>query len=503
MTARPQPGRPEGFARESSRIGGNLIAMVASRFLCLALSLVQMGIVFRALSVDGAGQFGFALNYPALFTVFATLGIQRLLMRDIARNHDAAWTQVWTAAAVLGGLSVLVTGVIMGSMAAIEPNAMTRQAVLMATLSVIVLYAVQRPFEALLMARERMVAVSLVNLVGGVGRLVFTYLALQAAPTSAGAHAGIAVGNLLAFVLCVAAAIRVAGWERPRICVRLAWRQIVESNAFTVAVLFSLIYFKSDMSLLKWLQGESAAGIYTAAQRVTEPLFMIAAIWGTTVFPALCRFSVHAPDNYERLVRTSARLVLLVAFPMGFGLAALAGPVIGLLTGAGGGEFAQSVTVLRLLCVVTPFFYFNSVGQEFLYARHRNWFVVASYGAGSVASIAANLVLIPRYGAEGAAYAAILANGLISVLFFRGMRGDYGTMRLLALCGKTTVACSAMAGAAWLIAPYTLAGSVAAGAVIYVALQYLLRTLNGEEQALVGSLISAGLGKLNRTGARA
>lgn len=501
MTAAPQAGKPDGFVRESSRIGGNLIAMVVSRFLCLALSLVQMGIIFRALSVDGAGQFGFALNYPALFTVFATLGIQRLLMRDIARNPEAAWTQVWTATAVLGVLSVVVTGVILGSMAVIEPNAMTRQAVFMSTLSVIVLYAVQRPFESLLMARERMVAVSLVNLVGGLGRLAFTYLALRAMPTSAGAHAGIAVGNLLAFALCVAAAIRIAGWERPRVCLRLAWRQIRESNAFTVAVLFSLIYFKSDMSLLKWLQGDTATGVYTAAQRVTEPLFMIAAIWGTTVFPALCRFSVHASDSYDRLVRTSARLVLLVALPMGFGMAALAGPVIALLTGAAGGEFAQSVTVLRLLCVVTPFFYFNSVGQEFLYARHRNWFVVGSYGVGSVVSVGANLVLIPRYGAEGAAYAAILANAVISVLFFGGMRAEYGTMRLVSLCGKTVAACGAMAAAAYALAPYTLAGSVAAGAVIYVVLQYLLRTLNAEEQALVGSLVGAGLRRFNRKAA--
>ena len=487
----PPPNGPTGFARESSRIGFNLIALVASRFLCLTLSVVQVGIIFRALGREGSGQWGYALNYPALFTVFATLGIQRLLVRDIARNPAIAWTRVWTAAGVVAVLSTVVTGAVMLSVLAIEESPVVRAAVFASSLSVIVLWALQRPFEGLLVAREQMAIIAVVNIVAGAVRLGSVYLAMRQGPTSASAHAAIAVGNSVGFVLMAGAAIVAAGWKRPTFQLSLALSQIRECLPFTVAALFSMIYFKSDISLLKWLTGEAATGVYTLPQRVMEPLLMIAGIWGTAVFPALCRFSVTAPGNYDRLMRTSARLALMVAFPMGVGIAVLSGSVVGLLSGERAGEFAESVLVLRILCVVVPMFYLNGVGQEFLYASHRNWVVARTYGLAALVSVGVNLLLIPRVGPAGAACTAIAANLCVSMLFVREMRSDYGAMGLIPLVTKTLVACAIMAAVTFALEEVSLALSVVVGGGVYVALQAGLRTLTPEEHGIVMSLLRA------------
>ena len=482
---------PPQTMRESSRIGLNLVSLVVSRVLCLALSLVQMGIIFRSLGVDGSGQFGFALGYTSLFTVFATLGIQRLLVRDIARDPGIAWTYVWSAVGVMALLSAAVVIVIWGSIHFIEANPMVRAAVMMASVSVIVIWALQSPFDALLMARERMVLLAAVNLVSGTARLMFTYYILRIAPTSAMAHAGIALGNAIGFVLCVACAMRVAGWERPHFRLGLAVTQIRESTPFTIAMFLSLIYFKSDMSILKWLDGESAAGIYTAVQRLMEPLLMIAGIWGTAVFPALCRFSVNAPDNYTRLMKTSARLALLVAFPMAFGIAALAGPIVALLTGARASEFADSVLVLQILCGMVPLFYLNGVAQEFLYSSQRNWYVVAAYGLAAAVSLLGNLLLIPVLGVHVVAWVAVISNLAVSVMFVYGMRTQYGTMGLPSLTGKTFIACSVMAGVAYALSGVSLVAAIAAGGIVYLAVQAALRTLTREESTLIVSVVAA------------
>ncbi len=487
-----------GFTRESSRIGFNIVALVVSRLIGLALSLVQVGIIFRALGVEGSGQFGFALNYPALFTVFATLGIQRLLVRDIARNPAIAWTHVWTATGVVAVLSTLVTGVIMLSVFKIESDPVVRMAVFLSSLSVINLWALQRPFEGLMLARERMMAISIVNVLSGMVRLVCVYYALGQAPTSAQAHGAIAVGNLAGMLLLVGATILQTGWERPSFRLSLAISQIRECAPFTVAALFSMVYFKSDVSLLKWLNGDAAAGIYTMPQRVMEPLLMIAGIWGTAVFPALCRFSVNAPDHYDRLMKTSARLALLVAFPMAAGVAVLAGPVVGLLAGDRAGEFAESVTVLRILAVVVPLFYLNGVGQEFLYATHRNWYVAGAYGVASAVNVGLNLVLVPRLGPAGAAWTAIATNLCISVVFVWGMQSAYGAMGLIRLVSKTALACAVMGGATYLLAPISLVLGIGVGGLVYVGVQALLRTLNPQERELVAAMAQAPMARLAR-----
>lgn len=487
-----------GFTRESSRIGFNIVALVTSRLISLALSLVQVGIIFRALGVEGSGQFGFALNYPALFTVFATLGIQRLLVRDIARDPGIAWTHVWTAAGVVAVLSTLVSGVIMVSVFKMESDPVVRLAVFLSSLSVINLWALQRPFEGLLLAHERMMAISAVNVVSSMVRLACVYYALGRVPTSAGAHGAIALGNAVGLLLLVGTTVLQAGWERPSFRLSLALSQIRECAPFTVAALFSMVYFKSDVSMLKWLNGDAATGIYTVPQRVMEPLLMIAGIWGTAVFPALCRFSVNAPDHYDRLMKTSARLALLVAFPMAAGIAVLAGPVVGLLAGARAAEFADSVTVLRILAIVVPLFYLNGVGQEFLYATHRNWYVAGTYGVASAVNVGLNLVLVPRLGPAGAAWTAIATNLCISIAFVWGMQSAYGAMGLIRLVGKTALACVVMGGATYFLAHISLTLSILAGGVVYVALQALLRTLNPQERELVVAMAQAPMTRLAR-----
>jgi O-antigen/teichoic acid export membrane protein len=484
-----QSETPPLLTRESSRIGANLISLVFSRILCLGLGLVQMGIIFRALGVDGTGQFGFALGYSSLFTVFATLGIQRLLVRDIARDPGIAWTYVWTALGVMAFLSACVVLMIAVSTAFIEANPVVRSAVLMASVSVIVIWALQSPFEALLMARERMVLLAGVNLVSGIVRLAGAYYVLRIAPTSVMAHAGIALGNAAGLALCIGAAAVAGGWQRPHFRLSLAFAQIRESSAFTLAMFLSLIYFKSDISILKWLAGESAAGIYTVVQRPMEPLLMIAGIWGTAVFPALCRFSVNAPEDYARLMKTSARLALLVAFPMAFGIAALAGPIILLLTGARASEFADSVLLLRVLCGIVPFFYLNGVAQEFLYSSHRNWYVVAAYACAAALSVTGNMLLIPAMGVYAVAAVAILTSLVVSAMFVYRMRAEYGAMGLPSLVAKTMIACSLMAGAAYALSGISLIAAIGVASVLYLAAQVALRTLTPEERRLVIAIL--------------
>lgn len=488
-----EKGQPS--ARESSRIGMNLAALVFARVATLGMTLVQMGIIFRELGVEGSGQFVFALGYASLFTVFATLGIQRLLVRDIARNPAIAWTYVWTATGVMAVLSLAVYAVITGSIVVLEPNPVVRQAVLLATLSFVVLWALQCPFEALLTARERMVFIGIVYVVTGALKLLGIFVLLRHMPSSVAAHAIVAASHAIAFLLCVAFTVYVAGWERPRICLPLAWHQVRESFPFMAAMVCSQVYVKSDMSILKFMQGDATAGLYGPPQRLIEPILMIAAIWGTVVFPALCRLSVQSPENYLRLQRASMRLALFLAFPMAFGLACLAGPVVRLLAGPG---YEESVVVLQLLCVIIPSFYLNGVGQELYYAAHRNWYVVSSYALAAVVSVTVNVTCIPYLGVRGVTAGAIASNIVISLIFLTGMREAFGSMRLGTFAAKTCLACAAMSVLVRVAEHFSLVLAVGVGVVAYGGLQLLLHTLDAEERGLAKRLAAECISRFTR-----
>jgi len=481
--ARPQGG-------DSARVGVNLAALILAKFVTMALSFVQMGIIIRALGQEGFGQFTFALNFPALFAVFATLGIQRLLVRDISRNPAIAWRYAWTALAVVvalaGGVQVLV------SIAAlfVHGDPVTQRAVMLASLSVVFLWAVQTPFEALITARERMGLLSGVYMLGAVLKLASVYFVMQYAPSSAAAHGAIAASNLIALLACIAVTIAVAGIERPSFEFRLAIEQIRECIPFTAAMLCSQIYFKSDVTVLTLLRGEADAGLYGPVQRVVEPIIMIAGIWGTVVFPALCRLSIDAPERYARLKRTTIRLALIVAFPMAVGLALIAEPIIRLLAGAEFDDFVPSVRLLQFMVIIVPAFYLNGIGQEFFYAAHRNWFVVRAYAMAAVINFGLNLLLIPTMGVWALPIAAIAANFAISTLFVFGLQEEFGNMRLIALVSKTLAACGVMAAVVLLVAPVSLLAGIALGAGAYALVQHALRVLEPDERAVVSAIVS-------------
>jgi len=483
-------GNRQDFVRESSRIGFNLGALVLSRLVSLALSLVQSSIIFRALGLEGTGRFGYALLFTSMFTVFATLGIQRLLVRDIARDRNIAWTYVWTATVVVSGLSVLVLAVIAGSTALLEDSAQVRNAVLAAALWVVVLWALQQPFESLLIACERMGLVAVANVAVAALKLASVYVAVRHTQTAAVAHGAIAFANLAGLLLTLIFAVAVGGWERPHLRFGLAWQQVRECFPFAVAMLFSLVYFKLDMSLLKFLQGEAASGIYTPAQRVMEPLLMVAALWGTAVFPALCRFSHTDPEHYANLKATSIRLALMAAFPMAIGIALLAEPIILLLTGDLA-AFGQSVLVLRILAGVVPLFYLNSIGQEFFYSLHRNWYVVACYAAAGAVSVVGNLVFIPCFSVPGLAGVAVAANLAVTALFVLGMRSQFGEVRITHLLPRTLLACVAMGAVALAMSRISLIAGVVAGALVYALLQWVLGALNALERDMIGHMLQA------------
>src|SRR5690606_30873857 len=195
-------------------------------FTCLEFRRVLFrSVVFRALQTTGFGEFSFALSYPALFTAFATLGVHRLLIRDIARDPQIAWREAWAALTLVTILSAAVMAVIAASVFLIEPSPRVRAAVILGAFSIVFLYALQRPFESILIARERLAAVAALNAVGSVLKLAAVYVALRFVPTSAVAQGALALANGITLLACLGAAVAVAGWQAPRFDLRRAAAQ--------------------------------------------------------------------------------------------------------------------------------------------------------------------------------------------------------------------------------------------------------------------------------------
>lgn len=193
------------------------------------------------------------------------------------------------------------------------------------------------------------------------------------------------------------------------------WEVMSVSWPFGIAGLFYLIYFQSDIILVKYLVNESAVGAYSVAFAVMNAVYLFPSVLYQKFFlPKLHRWAHYDQNQLNRVYRVGNIAML------GLGLVAmillwLIAPV--LLPNVFGAEYQAAVMLLIILSVATPFrFVANSVGA-FLATRNHMRMKVRLMGVGALINIVLNFSLIPIFGVAGAAAATVATEALIMVMY--------------------------------------------------------------------------------------
>ena len=232
-------------------------------------------------------------------------------------------------------------------------------------------------------------------------------------------EASLAWGLWLSLVVGTSAAstaawFSIATWGRPRF-----WR-VKGSNPWTGARYYGISAValsgqQLDLPALAFVGGSSAAGLYGAVNRWTQPMGLFASAFSSASVP----FVASAKDLRSALRHVSKSAWLLLVAVLVSGLMAWAAPRI--VTVLLGDAFESSATVLRLLALGTIPAILNQPMATALQARGHDRAVALTFSV----SVAAQLILVGSlghaYGAVGAGLAfcalqTILSASLVTVL---------------------------------------------------------------------------------------
>jgi O-antigen/teichoic acid export membrane protein len=179
----------------------------------------------------------------------------------------------------------------------------------------------------------------------------------------------------------------------------------------------SFLNYRIDIFLVNFFIGPAGAGIYTAAVRVAEQLWLISSSAAVVLLPRLA--GLHAAkDTRSQLTPIVARSITLTGFGMAIALAAISDWIVPLAFGA---EYAQSAVVLLWLLPGAVVYTLVMVISPDLAARGRPDLNAWSAGVALVVNVVGNLLLIPAYGIIGAALASTLSyviSGAITMSFY-------------------------------------------------------------------------------------
>lgn len=196
-----------------------------------------------------------------------------------------------------------------------------------------------------------------------------------------------------------------------------SWKEVVAlSWPFGLAAFAHLIYYQSDIVLLKYLDSDASAGIYNIAFLVVSAIYLLpGVIYQKYFLPKIHRWSIQEPERVKEVFEQGniAMLLLGLLFLVGIWITADWG--IALLFGK---SYSEAAYVLKALSFSVPFMFVAFSAGAVLVTQNHMKLKVKLMLLVALLNVVLNLILIPSYGMLGAASATIISNALLAALYF-------------------------------------------------------------------------------------
>jgi len=406
MTA---PGGENRRSEDGSlrRTLGNTAWLTVSSAATRALAYVQFLLAVRAFSDAEVGIYAICLTCLLFAELLANLGLDRVLVREIARLGYGDARELFDNALLLKSTAALVAyGLCLVGFRCIYADifASHRMAVV-CFLTYVPICAVARSFESHFTAVERMAIPALGQLAE---RLVLLAAAVSAWLGWIGFDSFLAVFPLAALARAACPGLLFLGEreQRPLTLSRQKTLGLLSEASWMFAVeIVAVAYFRVDIFMLSKMVDLRSTGLYLTAYKIFD--FFIAMFSGylIAIFPAMSRKANRIRPSM--LALGSGAVFLCFSLPVILlrqGILRLFKP-----------EYVEAAPVLVCLMLVLPLVYANSMLANFAVAtaKVRTLFLLALPML--AINIGLNMGLVPVFGIFGSAVATLASEILLGL----------------------------------------------------------------------------------------
>lgn len=371
----------------------------------IGLAFIASLIYAHALGPYAYGQYAYVIAWTSILTIPAGLGVAAYLVRQGARSPGhtlalRAWGDRW---AVAGGMVVLVLLLC----ASLVPALREMQWLFVLAAPIPLLTNLGSVRGSLVQSRGFAARSQWPTLLLGPGLMIAALSLLWLLEGSL--HPFEVMLVTLAGTFCQSAVNHVqlralVSHETP---VSPADSRLREAVPFMWIAGLYLLNSRTDLIMLGSLKNSSEVGVYAIASRAAELTALAMSATNTVLAPKIAQL-YHAGDHatMRRLVHGAMRRVMAVSLPLGIALFIGAGWLLELFYGE---RFAGGATVMRILIIAQMLVVgsgplgtvLNMTGHT---RANTNNMVIAV-----VMNVGLNAVLIPRFGAKGAAVATAVS----------------------------------------------------------------------------------------------
>lgn len=360
-------------------------------------------LIARYLGSSNFGLLNYALSLVAFFLAGVGLGFDTIVIRELNTRPDQHRRIMGSALVLRLVAGLAATAVAPLVVLLLQPGdrtALMLTAITALTLPLQAIDTLELPFHAVLKSRTAVASRSL----GVFGTLVARVALLAARAKLAWFAAALLLEKPLGAVILLrrlhAAGDRIRDWRYDR---QLARQLLRDGWPLMISGLCIIVYMRSDQILITGMLGPGANGMYSAAVRLVEQIFVIPGIFSRSLAPKAVQL-----DDAEFLpyVRRLATRMVWAGIGLTVAMEFASGPLIELLYGD---EYKDAAPVLRMLSLNVVFMSYTAARSMIVLRYNLFKFDTLFISVSAVANVTLNYLLIPRYGIEGAVAGSIVA----------------------------------------------------------------------------------------------
>jgi len=380
--------------------------MFFDKILRMVVGLVVGIWLARYLGPKEFGALNFAIAFNSIFCSIASLGLDGIIVRDIVRDSERKYETLASAfilklCSACVAFTLSLVAIVMMRPADVQIQwlvAIISAGMVFQTVDIIDLW-----FQSQMLSKYTVYAKSAVFMVLSAAKIV---LILSKAPLVTFAWVALAEVVIGATALAIAYVLTGQHFRHWKLNLSIMQHLLKASSTLMLTGFAFMIYMRIDQVMLGQICDSKEVGIYASALRFSEIWYFIPSVIVASVAPALIEARKVSPELYYQQLKKLFDLLVRIAYIIAIPMTIIARPLITHLYGS---DFSEGGTVLSIH-IWTSLFIFLGIGlSPWIINENKLKFGLFQSLLGAATNIVLNLMLIPAYGAMGAAIGTLIS----------------------------------------------------------------------------------------------
>ena len=395
--------------------------IIGEKVIQMLISLVVSLLTARYLGPSNYGLISYATSFVAFFSSFCTLGINSLLVRELVERPEAEGEVLGTSL-VLQGISSLLSALTILSVVNVIDRDEPTTIWVVALCSLGMIFKIFGTFNYWFQRRLESRFTAIATLIAYVATATYrVFLIISGQSVTLFALATSVDHLVLAFVLFLY--YKKCGGQRLGFSWAYGKELLSRSKHFILSGLMVAIYGQTDKLMLKQMLDVAETGFYSTATTINSMWCFVLTAIIDSLFPSVIE-AHKSGDNqlFNRKNRQMYAIVFYASMVVAVLFNIFAELAIYILYGK---AYLPAAMPLRIVSWYTAFSYFGVAREAWIVSKNKQNHLFKIYVTAAIGNVFLNFLLIPIWGASGAALASLIAQiltGFVVPFFIRDLR---------------------------------------------------------------------------------